>query len=268
MTYLLCSAVDDRDYGITHIVRGEDHVTNTAVQIQMMEALGCSALPHFSHLALMTTREGELSKRTGGLSLRSLRAEGMDPMAIASGLARLGTSDPVIPQCSMQAIVDGFEIGHFGRAPTLYDPEQCLQWNRKILALRSFEDAVVACKRLGIEGLTETLWYAIRHNIERWTEVPLWLTLLETDLPIAVLLEEREYLSEALVHLPETLDGESWSVWTKRLQGITGRRGRGLFLPLRRALTGREDGPEMATLLTILPRALVVARLTQAMGAA
>jgi glutamyl-tRNA synthetase len=236
-------------------LRGEDHVSNTAVQIQLFEALGAT-VPEFGHLALIAGAAGDmLSKRTGSLSLAALRESGLEPMTVASLLARLGTSDPVEPRRSMQELVDGFDIAKFGRAPPKLDPEELKALNAKLVHLLPY-DAVADRVPGGPE-----FWDAVRPNVATVAEAAEWRRIVEGKVqPPAA--EDRDFLAEAAATLPaEPWDETTWGAWTKALSGATGRKGKALFRPLRLALTGKEEGPELRLLLPLIGRARVLSRL-------
>lgn len=251
--YTLASVVDDGDMHITHIIRGEDHVSNTAVQVQIFEALGYK-VPRFAHLALVKTKEGELSKRVGGNDIRSLRAAGIEPMAVASLLGRIGTSDPVEAISTMEELAAGFDFSKFSRAPSMYDLHELERLNEKLLSHMPY-----AKVKERLPELSEALWSAIHGNIHSLAEVGDWQRLLVSD----ELFTTNDYTNEALALLPPApWDEASWGAWTKAIAAKTGRKGKELFMPLRLALTGREHGPEMKALLPLMPEQVVRRRLT------
>lgn len=250
--YTLASAVDDVEMGVTHVVRGADHVTNTAAQIQVMAALGAGH-PAFAHHSLLTGPGGEaLSKRLGALSIRDLRDGGAEPMAILSLLARLGSSDPVEPRQAPSEILDGFALGHFGAAPVKLDPDEIAPLSARVLHAMPFPAARLAA--MGIDGPDAApFWLAIRGNIAAMEEARDWWAVARQGVVPAVADEDRDFVALALSRLPERPWGpQTWRDWTAALKAETGRKGRGLFLPLRRALTGRDHGPEMAAFMPLL----------------
>lgn len=250
--YTLASAVDDVEMGVTHVVRGADHVTNTAAQIQIMAAMGAQH-PDFAHHSLLTGPGGEaLSKRLGALSIRDLREGGAEPMAILSLLARLGSSDPVEPRLDIAEILDGFELSHFGAAPVKLDPADIGPLSARILHATPFPAARLAA--VGIDGPDAApFWDAIRGNIASLAEARDWWDVAQSGVAPVVADEDRDFVALALSRLPAgPLGPEAWRGWTAALKTETGRKGRGLFLPLRRALTGRDHGPEMAAFLPLL----------------
>jgi glutamyl-tRNA synthetase len=245
--YTLASVVDDIDLGITHIVRGEDHVTNTGPQIELFEALG-GGVPRFGHLAMLVGKDGEgLSKRLGSLSLGALREQGIEAMAVASLLARLGTSQPVEPKQDLPSLVEGFSFDHFGRAPARYDPDELALLSAKVLHGMSYETA-----KARLPGtVAEPLWNAVRGNIAHLSEAVQWVAVVEG--PLGPVLTEPDYLAEAARLLPAgPFDAGTWPAWTAALKAATGRKGKALFQPLRLALTAREHGPEMQLLLPLI----------------
>ena len=261
--YMLPSAVDDADMGITHVVRGEDHVANTALQVQMFEALG-RPVPTFAHLPLMTDIEGGgLSKRLGSLALQDLRADGVEALAMASYLAHLGTSDDIKAEANLQALVDGFDFAHFSRATPKFDPAQLMRINAQVLHGSSFADV---SDRLP-SGVTEDLWLAVRANVERLADAQQWLDIATDDLEPLVADGEEEFLAEAATLLPPApWDADTWGQWTAAVKAATGRKGKGLFMPLRQALTGLDHGPELKAYLPLIARERVVARLNGQKG--
>lgn len=252
--YTPCSVVDDIEMGVTHVVRGEDHVTNTATQIQMIESLGAEP-PVFAHHSLLVGAEGEaLSKRLGSFSLGQLREEGIEPMTLVSLMARLGTSDPIEPRATQAEVVAGFDIARFGRAPARFDPAEMIALNGKVLAETAFEDVAERLETLGVdEERREAFWLALRGNIERFADLEEWAQIVADGAEPLVAEEDADFVAEALALLPERpWDEESWGAWTGAVKKATGRKGKALFMPLRKAMTGRERGPEMAEMMPLL----------------
>lgn len=258
--YMLPSAIDDVDLGITHVVRGEDHVTNTATQLQMFAALGATA-PAFAHEALLTGTEGKLSKRLGSLGVDAFREQGIEPIALLALLARLGTSDPVEPVTDPAPLIAGIDFSRFGRAPARFDEAELAQLNARILHQTPYE---AVAKRLPA-GMNEAGWNAIRPNLTRVDEAGDWWAVVEGPVSADIPEEDRAYLVEA-ARLAATLDWQHdpWHGLTGALKEATGRKGKPLFLPLRLALTGREHGPDMAALLPIIGRERALERLAAA----
>ena len=257
--YTLASVVDDIDHGISHILRGEDHVTNSAAQIQLFEALGAQA-PTMGHMALLAGADGEgLSKRLGSLSIAELRNNDIEAMSIASLLARIGTSDPVVPTAQMARIIDGFDITRFGRATAKFDPAELAQVNAKVVQELTFAAVVERLDAVAVGG-GEPFWMAVRDNLSGVGEAGDWWQICTQ--PITPVIESANVTSAAADLLPDgDLEASIWQDWTKAVGAVSGAKGRGLFMPLRLALTGREKGPEIAPLLAFMGRERVLARL-------
>ena len=256
--YMLPSAIDDVDMGITHVVRGEDHVSNTAVQIQMFAAMGAGP-PAFAHQALLTGAEGKLSKRLGSVGVDEFREAGIEPAAVRALLARLGTSDPVEPIVDGTELAAGFDFARFGRAPARFDEAELAQVNARIVHQLPF-DAVAA--RLPV-GMTVDAWAAIRPNLSSVAEAADWWAVVEGPVQPLTEADDRDFLARAAA-LAEEIDwaGDPWHALTGALKAESGRKGKPLFLPLRRALTGRDHGPDMAQLLPLIGRERAVERLS------
>jgi len=257
--YTMASVVDDIDHGITHILRGEDHVTNSAAQIQLFEALGGTA-PTMGHLALLAGADGEgLSKRLGSLSIGELRNDGIEPAAIASVLSRIGTADPVEARASLQDVVGGFDIGRFGRATSKFDPSELARINSQIVQELSFDAVNARLAGLGITG-GKDFWDAVRGNITRLDDARLWWDICTGE--ITPVIAAKAVTNAAADLLPDgALDASIWKDWTAAISVQTGAKGKALFMPLRLALTGREAGPEIASLIGIMGRDRVLERL-------
>ena len=262
--YLLPSVIDDIAMGITHVVRGEDHVSNTAVQIQMFAALGATP-PHFAHEALLVGTEGKLSKRLGSLGMASLREEGIEPIALVALLARLGTSDPVEPVTSPAPLIESIDFARFGRAPARFDEAELALLNQKIL--HHTDHAAVADRLPAV--ISETRWNAIRPNLMTVVEAAEWLPVFDGPLapPPPADAGDRAVLAAAAASAPGIdWTNDPWHALTGAVKAATGAKGRALFLPLRRALTGRDHGPDMAELLPLIDKDEAVARLAAAGG--
>lgn len=259
--YTLASVVDDLDHGVSHILRGEDHTTNSAAQIQLFEALGGTA-PEMGHFALLAGADGEgLSKRIGSLSIGSLREDGVEAMAIASLLARIGTSDPVEPRSRMDDLVAGFDIGRFGRATPKFDPAELTLLNGRILGMMDYDAVADRLAGLGLE-MDAPFWEAIRGNLATLSEATGLYAMVTAPITPVIADEDRDMLADAARILPEgEPDAETWGQWTKAITAETGRKGKGLFMPLRMALTGQSSGPELAGLLPLMGRDRIIARL-------
>ena len=257
--YTLPSVVDDAEMNISHVIRGEDHVTNTAAQIQLFQALG-AAPPNFAHLPLLTGADGQgLSKRLGSLSLGDLRRQGLEAMALNSLLAGLGSSNTIGAVTDLAGLVHTFDISHFGRSTPKFDPEELIRLNAKLLHELPLAKVADRLRNLGIEA-DETFWLAVRGNLELLSDAEAWWKICRQ--PLAPVIEDAAFAQEAGGLLPEEpWTAETWKSWTQSVQTATGRKGRPLFHPLRLALTGREDGPELKTLLPLIGRERALARL-------
>jgi glutamyl-tRNA synthetase len=255
--YMLPSVVDDIDMSITHIIRGEDHVTNTALQIQMFEALGV-APPAFAHEALLVGSEGKLSKRLGSLGTDSMREAGIEPQALIAKLARIGTSLPVEPLTTAAVLIDSFDFATFGRAPARFDMDELAALNARIV--HQLDYAAVA-DRLP-PGMEREAWIAIRPNLMRVGEAADWWQIVEGPVEPRADGDDRAFLNDA-AETAARLDWDAavWSNLTAQLKQTTGRAGKPLFRPLRRALTGRDSGPEMAVLLPLIGKERTIERL-------
>lgn len=256
--YTLPSVVDDVDFQITHIIRGEDHVTNTAVQIEIFEALSGKA-PAFAHHPLLIGSGGEaLSKRLGSLSLKLLREDGIEPMAAVSYLAKTGTSDAIVAQPSLDALIAEFDMAKIGRAPAHFDPAELSNLNAKLLHLLPYSAVESRLRAAGVGG--EAFWEAVKANLTRFAEVKdLWPLVVG---PVTPVIEDNNFVAQALAALPpEPWDETTWSVFTKAVAAASGRKGKELFHPLRLALTGMDHGPELKKLLPLMGRTRAAARL-------
>lgn len=254
--YTLASVVDDIEMGVTHVVRGSDHVTNTATQIQMIRTLGGTP-PTFAHHSLLTGPQGEkLSKRDGQMSLTlfDLREAGVEPEAILSLMARIGSSQPVELRLSIDELVDGFTLDQFGSAPTKLDAEDLWPLSAKKLHGLSFEQVSGELEALGVpKDKAEAFWNVTRENITKRSDLVGWWALFRDGAEPLVSDEDADFIAEAMALLPEgVLDGDSWGTWTKAVKAATGRKGKGLFMPLRKAITGLERGPEMSEVLSLM----------------
>ncbi|MBY5974010.1 glutamate--tRNA ligase [Pseudooceanicola marinus] len=254
MLYTLASVVDDTEMGVTHVVRGSDHVTNTATQIQIIEALGGS-VPTFAHHSLLTGPQGEaLSKRLGVLSIRDLRAQGVEPMALLSLMARLGSSQPVEVAGSVEELAEGFDLDTFGSAPTKFDEKDLFPLTAHILQQRPLADVADEVAALGVPAdRAELFWTVVRDNITTLHDLPAWWTMFRDGADPLIDPEDEDFIAEAMTLLPEgPHDETTWGEWTKAVKEATGRKGRGLFMPLRKAVTGMSHGPDMSKVLPLM----------------
>jgi glutamyl-tRNA synthetase len=258
--YTLPSVVDDIELGITHVIRGEDHVTNTAAQIQIFRALGAEP-PSFAHLPLLADHKGEgLSKRLGSLSVGELRDAGIEAMAINSLLARLGTADAVHPFASLDALAADFDIARFARGTPKFDPAEIDHVNARLLHDMPFAVARPRLAALGVDA-DQTFWLAVRANLTRLSDATTWWQICRQAL--SPVIEDAAFANQAAGLLPdEPWNEDTWKSWTQAVAAATGRKGRELFHPLRLALTGRENGPELKTLLPLIGRSRAAERLS------
>lgn len=263
MTYMLCSVIDDVDYEISHIIRGEDHVSNTAIQIQMFEALD-KYPPTFGHLSLIINKDEKISKRVGGFEIASLREEvGLEAMAIASFFSLLGSSTQILPYKKMDDLVKYFEIGSFSKNPTIYQPEDLEKLNHKLLINLDFNELKDRLKEIKADYIDENFWLSVRPNLQKLFDVKNWWEICHKTPDIKDLNLDKEYLKHAAALLPEEeITTKTWGIWTKKLASITNRKGKELFLPLRLALTGKESGPEISKVLPLIKREEIMKRLS------
>lgn len=250
--YTLASVVDDVEMGVTHVVRGSDHVTNTATQIQMIQALG-GTVPKFAHHSLLTGPQGEsLSKRLGTLSLRDLREAGVEPLALLSHMARLGANQPIELRDSLDEIAEGFDVDQFGTAPTKFDAQDLYPLTARYLGAQPLAAVADEVSSAGVAD-ADAFWAVIRENITTRKDIAAWADLFANGAEPVIDDEDQAFVAEAMALLPEgPFDGDSWGNWTKAVKEATGRKGRGLFMPLRKALTGMSHGPDMSAVLPML----------------
>ena len=258
--YTLPSVVDDIDFGITHVLRGDDHVTNTGVQISLFQALGAEP-PEFGHHNLLTTESGEgLSKRLGSLSLHTLAEEGYEAMAVVSLAVLTGTSGPVEPMPDMKSLVERFDPKSVTKSAAKFDALELDSLNRRLVHALEYDDVKERLQDMKVGG-GEAFWNAVRENIERVCEAADWWEMVEAAEPV-IDDEDAEFITKSAELLPmEPWDGETWSQWVSEIKQTTDRKGKGLFMPLRKALTGREHGPELDRLLPLIGRDKTLARL-------
>jgi glutamyl-tRNA synthetase len=255
--YTFPSAVDDTDFGVTHVVRGEDHVVNTAVQIEITEALGGN-IPNYAHHSLLIGADGKgLSKRLGSLSIAQMREDGLEPMAVVSHAALLGTSDNIHPCADYKELIEGFDLHKLSRAPSRFDEKELATLNAKLLHMTPWEKVK---DRLPDE--TEAFWLAVRGNIEKLSDTIIWSDVISSNAHHTASPGDVEFLATAKNLLPpEPWDNATWKTWTDAIKSATARKGKELFMPLRFALTGLDHGPELAALLPLIGREKVLQRL-------
>ncbi len=259
--YTLPSVVDDADMGITHVIRGEDHVANTAAQIQVFRALGAD-VPAFGHHNLLTLPDGSgLSKRLGSLSLRSLREEGLEPMAVASIAMLIGTAHDVEPAADLDALAEMLAIDRISRAPARFDPAELRRLNAKIVHDLPYQAVRERLKAIGADR-GDAFWSVVRENVETVDRATEWAGILDADQPFDALADDdAEFARTAWDLLPEEpWDETTWKAWTAAVKEATGRKGKPLFMPLRLALTGRSSGPDLGRLIPLIGRTGTLAR--------
>lgn len=254
LLYTLASVVDDAEMGVTHVVRGADHVTNTGAQIQIFHALDAEP-PAFAHHSLLTDADGSaLSKRLGTLALKDLREAGIEPVALVAYMARLGSSTPVEVATDLEEISASFDLSQFGMAPTKFSLDDLKQHSAKTLRSYSFADVRDRLADAGVPaGQAETLWTVLGPNLDRLADVTDWLDVISKGADPVIDAEDTEFVTAAFQLLPERPWSDStWGEWTSEVKSATGRKGRKLFMPLRKALTGRDHGPDMGVLMPLL----------------
>ncbi len=256
--YTLPSVVDDIDMKITHVIRGEDHVTNTGAQIEIFEALGADA-PGFAHMPLLVGADGAaLSKRLGSLSISDMRDQGYEPIAITSHLGRIGTSDPLEVAASVEALGQSFAFSKMGRSPARYDTADLDRLNAQSLHGIAYDDARARLVAMDCD-LGEGFWEAVRPNLDKFADVKDYARLVNG--PVTPVIADPGFAAAALEVLPAEIGPDSWSAWTGAVKEKTGAKGKALFMPLRQVVTGMEHGPEMAALLPLIDRDRIVRRL-------
>ena len=258
--YTLPSVVDDIEAKITHVIRGEDHVTNSGAQIEVFQALS-DHLPEFAHTPLLVWKDGSpLSKRLGSLSMGELKDQGFEPLAICSLLAKIGTSDAIEIRPSMDDLKDEFSFEKIGRAPARFSDDELLLLNGRLL-----HDTPYAAVKDHLESLNvgggEDFWTLIRSNVSKVTDAAGWSTVIYAPMPGRIEDEDKDFCEAAANALPDSITAGTWSEWTSTLKVDHARKGKTLFMPLRRALTGRDRGPEMGKMLELLGAEKAKARL-------
>ena len=257
--YTLPSVVDDIEMDITHVIRGEDHVTNTGAQIEIFEALGADA-PGFAHMPLLVGADGAaLSKRLGSLSIAEMRDQGYEPIAITSHLGRIGTSDPLEVGPSIDALGASFGFSKMGRSPARYDTADLDRLNAQALHAMDYATARPRLAEMDAD-LGEAFWNGVRGNLQKFADVVEMATIVRG--PVTPVIEDAGFAAAALAALPETIDETLWPVWTNAVKEATGAKGKALFMPLRMMITGQQHGPDMATLAPMIGRERIVKRLS------
>lgn len=260
--YTLPSVVDDIEYNITHVVRGEDHVTNSGAQIEIFRALGGSA-PQMAHTPLLVGADGAgLSKRLGSLSMGELRQQGIEPLAICSMLAKLGTSDNIEIRPSLDVLSEEFSFSKIGRSPARFDESDLENLNAVLTHNMSFDEAKNRLAAIDENAADETFWMLVRENCAKVEDAARFVPVAFGDIEPVIEAEDREFIAAAAKLLPDgDVTSETWGVWTDKLKSETGRKGKGLFMPLRKALTGLERGPDVGQMLVIMGRERALRRL-------
>ncbi len=269
MLYTLPSVTDDLDFGVTHIIRGDDHTTNTAVQLAIFSAvakiMGKSddAIPGFAHHALIVGSDGEgLSKRLGSLAVRNYRDRGYEPIALLSLMARIGTSDAVELATNLDELASGFTFDKVSHSQARFDEVELDHLNARFVHEQDFAAVADQLAALGITGdQAAGFWDAVKANLTRVQQAADWWPVVAEQIAPVIADDDREFIAGAADHLPETLDEAAWGIWTKALKEATGRKGKQLFMPLRQALTAKDHGPELKNLLPLIPRDEVLRRL-------
>jgi glutamyl-tRNA synthetase len=258
--YTLPSVVDDIELKVTHVIRGNDHVTNTATQIQIFEALGAQA-PAFAHLPLLVDAAGEgLSKRLGSLSIGEMRKDGLEPMAINAYLSKIGTGDPAVPARRLDDLLPDHDLSKFGKSSPRFDPEELKHLNARLLHHLPFEEARSHLAALGLGDIDEAVWDVARANVEKVEDVAAWQSVVKG--PVIPAISDTAFAAKAAELLPpEPWNTETWSAWTNAVKSATGRKGKELFMPLRQALTASDHGPELKLLLPLIGRERALKRL-------
>ncbi len=259
--YTLPSVIDDIDFAITHVVRGEDHVTNTATQVEIFKALGAS-IPAFAHFSLLQSADGGgLSKRLGVLSLQDLRDMGLEAMSVNSLIARLGSADPIEAFAALDPLIEGFDFARLGRAPARFDVEELKRLNKKLMNELPLEAVADRLQGMGLE-IDAVMWETIRGNLQSVHDAADYFAIINGAVKPEIAAEDAGYITAALSLLPDAPWSEAtWGAWTEALKAETGRKGKSLFMPLRLALTGQAHGPEMQNLILQIGRDRVVKRL-------
>lgn len=261
-TYTFCSVVDDVEMGITDIIRGEDHITNTAIQIQIFEGLNAKA-PDFAHLALVQASAGKISKREGGFDVKSLRADGYEPMAIIDLLSQIGTSEGVKIYKNFDELVANFSFEKFSKSATNYDITELTTINQKLLQSLDFPHIETRLKEIGVaEKISQKLWDAMKPNISFLYEIKEWIAVCNHEFRFENKAEDKEFLQLAASLLPQdTADENCWNIWLNEIKQNTARKGKELFMPIRLALSGKEHGPELKFLVNLIGREEILKRL-------
>lgn len=259
MTYSIASVIDDIEFKISHIIRGEDHITNSAIHIQLFQAMA-APVPSFAHTSLLKSKDGGISKRDGGFEIRALREDGYDKMAILSLLAKMGTSDSISPSYNLNELIEKFSLSKQSKSTVTYDISDISRLNSQIIHNQKLSDVLDELNNMGIHDITEDFWVSVRSNISNLKDVKDWYDVCCTK--IAPTKDDMEYRLIASKLLPEgDFTNDTWDMWMSAVKAETGRSGKELFMPIRRALTNMDHGPELRRVLVILGRDIVYKRL-------
>ena len=261
-TYMLCSVIDDIDLGITHIIRGDDHVNNTAIHVQLFEALG-EKIPTFAHLPRVTSKTSELSKRKGGFDVKNLREEKeLEAMTLNNLLATIGTSGEPSEFAHMKDLIEIFDVKKFHKSPTTYDEKDLIRINHKIISQYSFEEIKPRLAQMNLD-IDENFWLAVRNNLSKLSEVKTWYEICINDINPQIIEEDKGFLMEAakLLSTDDEWDEETWGKWIASIKTHTDRKGKKIFMPIRMALTGLDHGPELKYLLPLIGKGKTMQRL-------
>ncbi|WP_236870427.1 glutamate--tRNA ligase [Candidatus Bandiella numerosa] len=261
LTYSLASVVDDIEYAITDVIRGEDHISNSAIHIQLFKALSAEP-PSFSHISLLTTKDKKLSKRAGDFSLKELREKGILPSSIAVFFSKIGSSDNIIAKKGIDHLIEEFSFSKLSKSTVQYDYNELKTFNAKMLHLLDFEEIQDVLQKLNIKDMDEEFWLSIRGNIRGIDDIKYWYTVCRDEIKTEII--DKELISLAKTLLPEEkFDLNTWDKWIEAIKAHTDLRGKKLFMPLRVALTGQEDGPELKNLLPMISKKLILIRLNK-----
>lgn len=261
-TYTFCSVVDDVEFAVTDIIRGEDHITNTAIQIQIFEALNAK-VPDFAHLALVKASEGKISKREGGFDVKSLRAEGYEPMSVINLLAQIGTSEGIKIYKNCDELVRDFSFEKFSKSSTNYDISELTHINQKLLQKLDLSDISAELKKIGLSEMDAQFFDCMKQNITFLSELKDWWQICKSEFCYANKSEDQEFLKKVASLLPQdTADANCWQIWLEKIKAGTSRKGKELFMPIRLSLTGVEHGPELKLLVNLISREEILRRLS------
>jgi glutamyl-tRNA synthetase len=258
-TYTFCSVIDDIDYKITDIIRGEDHITNTAIQIQIFEAMGSKA-PNFAHLALIKANEGKISKREGGFDIKGLRSEGYEPMSIINLLAQIGTSESLKIHNNFSQLIEEFDFEKFSKSATNYSLTDLIDINHKLLQTLNF--SYFLSKNINNNNFSQKIWECCRGNLNFFHEIQEWIEIFNNKFRYKNSPLDKDFLEKIIEVLPEKTDQENtWQIWLENIKKISDRKGKDLFMPIRIALTGKTNGPELKYAINLLSRQEIIERL-------